>query len=67
MTGTLEILNCGHGDMKVTFDDKNPLELERAKRIIQDMIAHLTMMRGDEPKFWANSNQHDPNHPNSGI
>ena len=36
--GLLEILNCGEGDMKVTFDRSNPMELERAKRIIQDML-----------------------------
>ncbi len=32
-----------------------------------DVIAHLCMMRGDEPKFWANANQHPPHHPASGL
>lgn len=38
MTGQLDILNVGEGDMKIVFDEKNLLETERAKRIIQDMI-----------------------------
>lgn len=32
-----------------------------------DVIAHLVMMRGDEPKFWANANQHPPERPEAGI
>lgn len=32
-----------------------------------DVIAHLVFMRGDEPKFWANANQHAPADPLSGI
>lgn len=32
-----------------------------------DVIAHLLLMRGDEPKFWAKANQHDPWSPLSGI
>lgn len=32
-----------------------------------DVIAHLCLMRGDEPKFWANSNQHEANHPACGV
>jgi hypothetical protein len=32
-----------------------------------EVIAHLTMMRGDEHKFWANANQHSANAVQSGI
>jgi len=32
-----------------------------------DMVAHLLMMRGDEPKFWANANQHHPSNPACGL
>lgn len=32
-----------------------------------DVIAHVCMMRGDEPKFWANANQHPPQRPEAGI
>lgn len=32
-----------------------------------DVIAHLLMMRGDEPKFWANANQHSVWKPQAGL
>ena len=32
-----------------------------------DVIAHIAMMRGDEPKYWAHAVQHQPNDPHSGI
>lgn len=32
-----------------------------------DVIAHLMMMRGDERKFWAHANQHDPDGSAAGI
>lgn len=32
-----------------------------------EVIAHLLMMRGSEEKFWANANQHPPEHPAAGI
>lgn len=32
-----------------------------------DVIAHLSMMRGDEAKFWANANQHQSDQPESGL
>jgi hypothetical protein len=32
-----------------------------------EVIAHLLMMRGSEEKFWANANQHSPDHPAAGI
>lgn len=32
-----------------------------------DVVAHLLMMRGDERKYWALSNQHDPESPEAGI
>lgn len=32
-----------------------------------DVIAHLMLMRADEPKFWARCNQHSPSHPASGL
>lgn len=32
-----------------------------------DVIAHLTMMRGDEAYFWRCANQHDPDSPEAGI
>jgi hypothetical protein len=32
-----------------------------------DVIAHLTLMRGDEPMFWRRSNQHHPKRHESGL
>ncbi len=32
-----------------------------------DVIAHLTLMRGDEPEFWKQANQHVPFTPQSGL
>ena len=32
-----------------------------------DLIAHLVMMRGDERKYWAKCNQHDPKMPEAGV
>ena len=32
-----------------------------------DVIAHLTYMRGDEADYWAKANQHQPHHPEAGI
>ena len=36
--GSLSVLNVGKGDVEITFDKDDPLEIERAKRIIQDML-----------------------------
>lgn len=38
MSGEVGILNVGAGDTKLSFDPKNPGEVERAKKIIMDMI-----------------------------
>lgn len=32
-----------------------------------DVIAHLMMMRGDEPMLWRRSNQHSPAMPEAGL
>lgn len=32
-----------------------------------DVIAHLMLMRGDEPMFWRRCNQHDPRQPEAGL
>lgn len=39
MTGTVSILNVGEGDTKLTFDKKNPVERERAAKVVADMLA----------------------------
>lgn len=32
-----------------------------------DVIAHLSLMRGDEPMFWRRANQHGAHRPESGL
>lgn len=32
-----------------------------------DVIAHLILMRGDEPMFWKRANQHHPGRPEAGL
>ena len=32
-----------------------------------DVVAHLSLMRGDEKEFWKQANQHHPSHPQAGI
>lgn len=32
-----------------------------------DVIAHLSMMRADEPMFWRRCNQHPPHRPEAGL
>lgn len=32
-----------------------------------EVVAHLTLMRGDEPMFWRRSNQHPPWRPEAGV
>lgn len=36
--GEVGILNVGAGDIRISFDGKNPAELIRAKRIVKDML-----------------------------
>lgn len=32
-----------------------------------DVVAHLMLMRGDEPLYWKRANQHPPHRPESGL
>ncbi|HEY6154669.1 MAG TPA: hypothetical protein VIW07_13090 [Candidatus Udaeobacter sp.] len=38
LAGQLDVLNCGEGDLKIVITENNPIEIERAKRIITDML-----------------------------
>lgn len=44
MIGSLGILSCGRGDMTIRFDKGNKDEMERAREIIQDMMARGYML-----------------------
>lgn len=36
--GSLSVLNCGAGDIRVSLDPSDPMEVARAERIIGDML-----------------------------
>lgn len=36
--GSLSVLNCGSGDMKFSFSKDNPVEVDRARRVVEDML-----------------------------
>ena len=38
MTGTIDVLNCKLGDLKLSFDKDNAVEAERAKRAVTKML-----------------------------
>lgn len=38
MSGELSVLNCGKGDIRIKLDKDNPIDIARAKRMIQDML-----------------------------
>lgn len=48
----LDILNTGHGHAEIHFDNTDPIELERSKRIIEDMLrrGYLLFIEGDDGK-----------------
>lgn len=37
--GVLEVLSIGKGDLKLTVDSSNPQEREKARRLIEEMLA----------------------------
>ena len=53
MIGQLDVLNVGEGDIKITFDENNAMELERAKRIIGDMLkrGYALFIHGKDDKL----------------
>lgn len=36
--GGLDVLNCNLGDLKLSFDPANPVQMDRAKRAVRDML-----------------------------
>lgn len=38
MSGTIDVLNCKLGDLKLSFDKDNAVEAERAKRAVTKML-----------------------------
>lgn len=48
-TGCLRILNVGAGDLKLSFDNADPVEIERAKRTVEDMLQRGYTLLVDVP------------------
>ena len=52
-TGTLDVLNCRAGDMKFSFNSDNPEEVEKARKVVTDMLKRgyiLFVQDGDDEK-----------------
>lgn len=49
----IDILNCGTGHTEVRFNNDDPIELERAKRIIKDMLkrGYVLFIEGPDKKL----------------
>ena len=65
---SLAILNVGEGDTKITFDKDKPGELERARRVVADMLklgyailVHVGETKGGKPKY-RRATGFDPKH-----
>lgn len=46
----IDILNCGSGHTEIRFTGENAMEVERAKRVIQDMLrrGYVLFIEGDD-------------------
>ena len=43
-TGVLDVLNCGAGHLTFRFDKNDPAEVEKAKKVITDMLRRGYML-----------------------
>jgi len=50
VVGELSVLNCTEGDIRVCLDNKNPVDIARAERIITDMLKRGYMLFIQEGK-----------------
>lgn len=53
MGGELSVLNCGKGDIRIKLDKDSPIEVLKAKRMIQDMLkrGYLLAIEGKDGKL----------------
>lgn len=49
MVGCLDVLNCGAGHLKVAFDKTNAMDVDRARRMIADMLKRGYALFVEEP------------------
>ncbi len=60
MNGTLAVLNCGAGHLEFRFDKGDPLEVEKARRVIQDMLTRGYSIFVQQPDGLAKIEGFDP-------
>lgn len=60
MNGSLSVLNCGAGDLKITFDKDDPRDVERARRVIGDMLKRGYSLFVQEDGKWVKAVSFDP-------
>lgn len=60
MDGSLSVLNCAAGDIRVSFDKDDPQEIVRAKRIIKDMLARGYLLFVEQPEGLIPVKKFDP-------
>lgn len=53
MTRSIDVLNTGKGDMKVTFNTEDFSEKIRAKRVVTDMIqrGYALLIKGEDGQY----------------
>lgn len=56
------ILNCGAGDVEISFDDDDPKAIERAKEIVQDMLRRGYALFIRKGKQMIRVREFDPKH-----
>ncbi|HWD39781.1 MAG TPA: hypothetical protein VG944_13105 [Fimbriimonas sp.] len=61
----LRVLSVGHGDMKISFDSANPQELERAKKVVTDLLRQgyaimVEVGRNDKGPIYQRATGFDP-------
>lgn len=59
-TGTLSVLNCGSGDLKFSFDPAKPMEAEKAKGVIEDMLKRGYVLLVEVDGVWCRAVGFDP-------
>ena len=58
--GSLSVLNCGAGDLKFRFDANDPDEVEKAKKVIEDMLKRGYTILVEVDGEWRRATGFDP-------
>lgn len=60
MSGSLDVLNCAAGHLTFDFDKGDPAEVERAKRVVEDMLRRGYTIFVETPEGLAKVEAFDP-------